>query len=35
LTRDQNLQMFESAGFKDPQVILSAFGWDLYLLQKI
>lgn len=34
LSREQNLQLFESAGFKDPQVVLSAFGWDLYLLHK-
>jgi tRNA (cmo5U34)-methyltransferase len=34
LSREQNLQLFESAGFKDSQVILSAFGWELYLLRK-
>jgi tRNA (cmo5U34)-methyltransferase len=34
LSREQNLQLFELADFKDAQVVLSAFGWDLYLLHK-
>ena len=34
LSREQNLQLFESADFNDAQVIASAFGWELYLLQK-
>ena len=34
LSRKENLHLFKSAGFEQSQVVMSAFGWDLYLLQK-
>lgn len=35
LSRKRNVELFESAGFNDTHIVLSAFGWELYLLQKI
>jgi tRNA (cmo5U34)-methyltransferase len=34
LTREENLRLFEDAGFERVQVVASAFGWELYLLEK-
>ncbi len=35
LSRRDNEALFREAGFRNVQVAMSAFGWDLYLLEKV
>jgi|GEM_PF-5088742 len=35
LSRQDNQQLFHEAGFRNVHVAMSAFGWDLYLLEKV
>lgn len=35
LSRQENLGLFLAAGFRQVHVAMSAFGWDLYLLEKV
>ncbi len=34
LTREENMRLFEEAGFGRVQVVAAVFGWELYLLEK-